>query len=94
MKEYDFFFFLSLFLARWKRIVLSALVAMAAAYAVSKYFVKPVYSSSVTIFCGRILSEASTQDTTQRQFITDYTGSLNIGLQLVNDYRELLKSAF
>ena len=92
MKEYDFFFFLNLFLARWKRIVLCAFVSMFAAFAVCKYCVKPVYSASVTIFCGRILNEGSSQDATQRQFISEYTGSLNIGLQLVNDYRELLKS--
>ena len=92
MKEYDFFFFLNLFLARWKRIVLCAFVFMAAAFVICKYCVKPVYSSSVTIFCGRILSDISPQDTTQRQFISEYSGSLNIGLQLVNDCQGLLKS--
>ncbi len=92
MKNYDFFFFMNLFLARWKCIVLAAFVFMLAAFFICKFCVKPVYSSNVTIFCGRILHESDPQNVTQRQAVSEFSGSLSIGLQLVNDYRELLKS--
>ena len=92
MKELDFFYFLNVFLARWKWIILISLIFGASAFLISKYCIKPVYSSNVTIFCGRILHSSESQDQTQKQVISEYTGSLNIGLQLVNDYRELLKS--
>ena len=92
MKDLDFFYFLNIFLARLKWIVLSAFIFGLSAFFICKYCIKPIYSSNVTIFCGRILHAAEPQDQTQRQVISEYTGSLNIGLQLVNDYRELLKS--
>ena len=92
MKDIDFFYFLNIFLARWKWIILSSLIFGLSAFFICKYCIKPIYSSNVTIFCGRILHVAEPQDQTQRQVISEYAGSLNIGLQLVNDYRELLKS--
>ena len=92
MKDLDFFYFLNIFIARWKWIILTSFIFGAAAFLISKYCIKPIYSSNVTIFCGRILHATEPQDQTQRQVISEYAGSLNIGLQLVNDYRELLKS--
>ena len=92
MKDLDFFYFLNIFIARWKWIILSALIFGSAAFLICKYCIKPIYSSNVTIFCGRILHATEPQDQTYRQVISEYAGSLNIGLQLVNDYRELLKS--
>ena len=92
MREYSFVFFVNIFLARWKWIFLTALVAAAATFCINKFFLRPVYEASTSLYCGRIINEDGRGGDGVRDTTSDYTASLSIGIQLVNDYRVLLKS--
>lgn len=89
MKEMDLHFFIGILLQRWKVLLITAIAVAACTFGVTKYLVKPSYESSVTLFFGRIMDAGTDANNT---YSGDYTRSLSIGLQLANDYRELLNT--
>jgi succinoglycan biosynthesis transport protein ExoP len=68
-------------LKRWYIIAICFIVAAGSAYAVSKYYLKPVYEAQTTLFLGKESEKVSLS-------IAD----IQLNNQLVTDYRELLKS--
>src|SRR5574344_1185306 len=91
MKELNFWFFWSIFKRCWKIVVLSAIIVGACAYLTNKFLIKPVYQAQVSLYLGSVKSSNEQSEDSQRG-TAELIQTLNIGIQLANDFRELLNS--
>lgn len=82
MEELDLRSFLPIIRKRWWYIAAAMLIAVITALIVSFFFLQPVYQSDTSLYVGR------DQDTQNTIAYND----LMLNTQLVNDYRELVKS--
>lgn len=86
MEELDLKELCKMFWNKKIRIIIIIILFIAIGIAYSKYFVKPVYSSSTTL----ILASTNSNSTINNSSIT--TNDLNINSKLVSTYSELVKS--
>lgn len=84
MRSNDFISVLRMILIRWWIVLIGIVVCTAAAVVISLYFIEPVYQSNTTLYIGKKID--SSQDVTLQYY------DLLLGSQLVNDYREIVKS--
>jgi len=82
MRTIDLKLLLGLTLKRWWIIVITVIPFTVSAYFISIYLIEPVYSSNTTIYIGKELTPS--EDLTYNDLL--------VGSQLVEDYRELVKS--
>ncbi len=66
----------------WKFVVLLVVLSAATAYGVTKMLVMPIYEASTTVFIGKENNAMATLN----------LADLQVGNQLVTDYRELIKT--
>ncbi|MEG1980122.1 MAG: Wzz/FepE/Etk N-terminal domain-containing protein, partial [Victivallaceae bacterium] len=91
MKELNFWFFWEIFKRCWKIMLISALLFGVGSYCVSKFLIKPVYQAKVSLYLGNVKS-SDEQSSGAKQGTAELIQTLNIGIQLANDFRELLNS--
>lgn len=72
---------MKLLMRKWWVVLIAVILCGGAAYAVTNYYMVPVYEASTTLFVGKDVNEAGVS-------VTD----LNIGAAVVLDYREIAKS--
>jgi capsular exopolysaccharide synthesis family protein len=68
-------------LKRWYIIAICFIIAAGSSYAVTKFYLKPVYEAQTTLFLGKESEKVSLS-----------FADIQVNSQLVTDYRELLKS--
>lgn len=69
-------------LSRWKFVVLLVVLSAGAAYGVTKQLITPIYEASTTVFIGKESTALASLN----------LADLQVGNQLVTDYRELIKT--
>jgi len=72
---------LVLIIKKWWVIAVCIIICFSIAYTWTNYFVDPIYSPSTTLYVGKDVSSEGIQ-----------TSDLNLGLILIDDYREIAKS--
>ena len=72
--------------------LISALLCGACTYCVNKFLLKSVYQAKVSLYLGSVKS-SDEQSSSAKQGTAELVQTLNIGIQLANDFRELLNSA-
>ena len=97
MKNLDFWYFWGVFKSCYKTVVLAGIICALAAYSYNRWVVKPLYQASVTLYFGVIVGaqEQESGSQSEAKSIDSATAvavgqGLSLGLQLVNDYRELI----
>lgn len=91
MREIDFLFCWNTAKAAWKYMLLTGILAALIAFSVSRWGMTPLYRSSVTLYFGT-LTEASKNPIKAPDQLNDVNQGLSLGLQVINDYRELIST--
>ncbi len=107
MEEIDVIFLWRILKKHWSSITLSALLCSAAAFAICRFVVAPVYKAEVSLFAWNETSKSPTIVRRSESGGNDHSNVLaddsklgisisdiNLGNQLVNDYKELINSRY
>ena len=92
MQNMDFWFFWNIFKKRWNIILLIACISAMGVGVYSKLFIKPIYTSSVSLYLGRV-TENSLEGAARalgNSAVGSTASELALGSQLTGDYRELI----
>jgi capsular polysaccharide biosynthesis protein len=79
--EIDLREMLYLLLKRWYIIVMCFVLAAVTAFAVTQFYLKPIYRAETSLFLGQ-----------EKDKVNLSLSDLQVGSQLIIDYREILKS--
>ncbi len=93
MQNMDFWFFWNIFRKRWNIILLVACVGALSTGVYSKLFITPIYTSSVSLYLGRVTSENTTLESMMRSNsspLGNTAATLALGSAVSGDYRELI----